>query len=351
MRTPVKPQQPLLVVVTAALVAVIGLRRRQQVGRARGGPGGARAAAAAAPADGTLALESKPQARVYIDDAPRGMTPLRLDLPAGPHRVRLEADSKARTLTVGVVAGAEVTQSVDLDRAVQTGSLFVRSDPAGAKVLVDNKPAGVTPITVLDLSPGSHTVSASTGADGANAKQAVQVEAGATATLRLTPRPRRRSPRPTAAAAEPTNGWVLVDAPDRAAGAAGWPVDRHRRAAACRSPRAPTTSSSALPTSRTAKRVEVSAGRVARIEVNMPDGTVNLNATPWAEVYLDGRSLGETPIANASVKRRHARSDLPQPAVQRAAPDGDRRQRQGRRRLAVTLDEEVAIDRRSRTAS
>jgi hypothetical protein len=31
------------------------------------------------------------------------------------------------TLTVGNVAGAEVTQSADLDRAVQTGSSFVRS--------------------------------------------------------------------------------------------------------------------------------------------------------------------------------------------------------------------------------
>ena len=51
----------------------------------------------------------------------------------------------------------------------------------------------------------------------------------------------------------------------------------------------------------TSKRVEVAAGRVARVEVNLPDGTINLNAAPWAEVYLDGRSLGETPIANASV--------------------------------------------------
>ena len=176
---------------------------------------------------GTLALESKPQARVYIDDAPRGMTPLRLDLPAGPHRVRLEANSKARTLTVGVVAGAEVTQSVDLDRAVQTGSLFVRSDPAGAKVLVDNKPAGVTPITVLDLSPGSHAVSV-TAADGSNAKQSVQVEAGATATLRLSlDRPQVAEASAAAAAAEPTNGWVLVDAPIEHAGAQWRPSARH----------------------------------------------------------------------------------------------------------------------------
>ena len=183
------------------------------------------AGASAAKEFGTLALESKPQARVYIDDAPRGMTPLRLDLPAGPHRVRLEANSKARTLTVGVVAGAEVTQSVDLDRAVQTGSLFVRSDPAGAKVLVDNKPAGVTPITVLDLAPGSHAVSV-TSADGSNARQSVQVEAGATATLRLTLERPQVAEASTAVAAEPSNGWVLFARPDRHAGPPRWPSAR-----------------------------------------------------------------------------------------------------------------------------
>ena len=288
-----KPQHSLLIVVSAALVAVSACSSKPSstasgAGRRERGQG-----------LGTLALESKPQARVYIDDAPRGMTPLRLDLPAGPHRVRLEANSKARTLTVGVVAGAEVTQSVDLDRAVQTGSLFVRSDPAGAKVLVDNKPAGVTPITVLDLSPGSHAVSV-TGADGSNAKQSVQVEAGATATLRLTLDRPQVAEASTAAAAEPTNGWVLVDAPIEMQVLQG---GRQLGTSGRRLALAPGSYDLQLRSAdySTAKRVEVSAGRVARIEVNVPDGTVNLNAAPWAEVYLDGRSLGETPIANASV--------------------------------------------------
>ncbi len=284
-----KPQHA-LVVVSAALLAVSACSSQPSSGAAGGG--------AATPEMGTLALESKPQARVYIDDAPRGMTPLRLDLPAGPHRVRLEANSKARTLTVGVVAGAEVTQSVDLDRAVQTGSLFVRSEPAGAKVLVDNKPAGVTPITVLDLTPGSHAVSV-TAPDGSNARQSVNVEAGATATLRLTLE-RPQVAQASTAAAEPSNGWVLVDAPVEMQVLQG---GRQIGTSGRRLSLAPGSHDLQFRSAdySTAKRVEVSAGRVARVEVNMPDGTVNLNAAPWAEVYLDGRSLGETPIANASV--------------------------------------------------
>jgi len=288
----VKPQHSLLIAFSAALVAASACSSGPS--STASGPAGTVPAK-----EGTLALESKPQARVYIDDAPRGMTPLRLDLPAGPHRVRLEANSKARTLTVGVVAGAEVTQSIDLDRAVQTGSLFVRSDPAGAKVLVDNKPAGVTPITVLDLSPGSHTVSV-TGTDGANARQSVQVEAGATATLRLSLDRPQVAEASTAAAAEPSNGWVLVDAPIEMQVLQG---GRQIGTSGRRLTLAPGSYDLQLRAAdySTAKRVDVAAGRLARIEVNVPDGTVNLNAAPWAEVYLDGRSLGETPIANASV--------------------------------------------------
>ena len=305
MRTLVKRQHRLFVAVTVVLAAAASIVACGGDPKTAAPAATSSAATPATPQEGTLAVDSTPKARVYIDDAPRGMTPLRLDLPAGPHRVRLEGEgNKTRTLTVGVIAGQEVSQTVDLARSVQTGSLFVRSDPAGAKVTVDNKPAGVTPITVLDLAPGTHAVSL-VGADGATAKQSVQVEAGVTATLRLALA--KETPEPAAAAtaaaapAEPTNGWVLVDAPielqvlqaGRTIGASGRRIslppgnyDLQLRSADFS----------------TSKRVEVSAGRVARIDVDMPDGTLSLNAAPWAEVYLDGTRLGETPIANVTAK-------------------------------------------------
>jgi serine/threonine-protein kinase len=37
------------------------------------------------------------------------------------------------------------------------------------------------------------------------------------------------------------------------------------------------------------------------VSVELPNGTLSLNATPWAEVLVDGKSVGETPIGNLSV--------------------------------------------------
>jgi serine/threonine-protein kinase len=47
--------------------------------------------------------------------------------------------------------------------------------------------------------------------------------------------------------------------------------------------------------------VQVLPGKVAAIAIEMPKGSVNLNATPWAEVWMDGRRIGETPIGNLEV--------------------------------------------------
>jgi hypothetical protein len=52
---------------------------------------------------------------------------------------------------------------------------------------------------------------------------------------------------------------------------------------------------------RETRRVEVHPGQDAIVPVNLPFGAVDLNATPWAEVWLDGTRLGETPIGSLSL--------------------------------------------------
>ena len=37
------------------------------------------------------------------------------------------------------------------------------------------------------------------------------------------------------------------------------------------------------------------------LSIELPNGSLSLNATPWAEVLVDGKSVGETPIGNLSV--------------------------------------------------
>jgi hypothetical protein len=47
--------------------------------------------------------------------------------------------------------------------------------------------------------------------------------------------------------------------------------------------------------------VDVRAGQVVGLTVSPPNGRININAIPWAEVLIDGKSVGETPIGNLSI--------------------------------------------------
>ena len=47
--------------------------------------------------------------------------------------------------------------------------------------------------------------------------------------------------------------------------------------------------------------VNVRPGSVSTVAVPVPNGTLNINAMPWATVWIDGTSFGETPLGNLSV--------------------------------------------------
>jgi serine/threonine-protein kinase len=49
------------------------------------------------------------------------------------------------------------------------------------------------------------------------------------------------------------------------------------------------------------KRVTVTADKSTRLQFEMPTSKVSINAIPWADVTIDGKSVGQTPIGNLSL--------------------------------------------------
>jgi hypothetical protein len=52
---------------------------------------------------------------------------------------------------------------------------------------------------------------------------------------------------------------------------------------------------------RVRQMVDVRPGQIVTVTVPVPNGSLNINAQPWAAVWIDGNSVGETPLGNLSV--------------------------------------------------
>ena len=52
---------------------------------------------------------------------------------------------------------------------------------------------------------------------------------------------------------------------------------------------------------RSRQTVTIKAGEIIPMRVQPPDGRVSINALPWAQVWIDGNLVGETPLANLTV--------------------------------------------------
>jgi hypothetical protein len=48
---------------------------------------------------------------------------------------------------------------------------------------------------------------------------------------------------------------------------------------------------------RDVRTVEVVGGKVTNVAVTLPNGAISVNARPWAEVFIDGQRVGETPVS------------------------------------------------------
>jgi hypothetical protein len=248
-----------------------------------------------APATGSLVVESDPQgAEVVMDDVVQGMTPLTLTLPAGTHPVVVRRGNNIRQLNVEIAGGdaksyyVAWTEGAAAGIAAATGSLSVVSDPPGSTVIVDGSSRGETPLTIHDLAPGRHDVQVR--GSGATYQRSVQVDAGATASLVVGGAPAAGAPW----------GWITLQTPfpvqvledGRLVGTSE--IDRIMLAPGNHQLEFVNDQFGFRQSSRTS----VTAGRGGPVSLTIPRMAMNINALPWAAVFIDGAPVGDTPLAN-----------------------------------------------------
>jgi hypothetical protein len=236
-------------------------------------------------------------AEVLIDGERRGTTPLKLSLSPGAHTVTVRTGSDERVVPLTIAAGADVTQYFEMKAAAPAallGGLSVTTDPPGARVMIDGQRRGTSPLTVTDLTAQEHRISV-TSAAGSAAERTVLVTAGGTASVMFSLN--------KVVASGPVGGWLSISAPfdvdvvedtdvigTSASAQIMLPAGRHSI----------TLTNRSLGYSE-ARKIDVTAGKTTAIRVDPPKVSVSVNARPWAEVTLDGDSVGQTPIANLHV--------------------------------------------------
>jgi hypothetical protein len=168
--------------------------------------------------------------------------------------------------------------------------LEVASDPPGARVSVNGLSRGVTPLVLDELPAGSHTVSIFL--HGAAVQRTVRLGPGRTAAVIASFAPRG-----------PVEGWLSIQASfemqvreygalvgTTSAGRLAMPAGRHEVMLV-----------SEAYGFRTRAEIQISSGEVTTLAIQVPSGLLSVTALPWAEVWIDGKPAGATPLTDLPV--------------------------------------------------
>jgi serine/threonine-protein kinase len=243
---------------------------------------------------GSLRVESEPDgAIVTIDGQDRGTTPLVLTLPTGHHAATVRLADRRRSLTVDVEARATTVHHVELPAlqavspGVTTGTLEIVGDTR-ARISVDGIARGQAPLSLTALPVGSHDIAVTTGES--TVRSTVNVTAGASTSF-------------------------VVAGTTSSANLSGWMTARTRVPLQIVEQGRIVGTTEAdrvlLPVGthdlefvnqslgfRATRRVAISAGKATDVALPLPQAPLQVNAIPWAEVWIDGVRVGETPLAN-----------------------------------------------------
>jgi hypothetical protein len=168
----------------------------------------------------------------------------------------------------------------------QTDTTLSIEGNAGAAVFVDGQRRGVAPLTVSGLAPGKHQVAVAT-ADGTVSREVNLLPSSSASVLFSTPR----------------TGWIDVRMPFAVSVLEG----TRQIATSGTGPINLAAGTHVLTLIndelgfRAETRVTVNGGDLAVVRPAIPQGVLQINALPWANVFVDGEPAGDTPIGQLRV--------------------------------------------------
>jgi hypothetical protein len=251
------------------------------------------------PDTGSVTFTSEPSGSpVVIDGTPHGITPITVSLASGAHKINIGAGAQVRSRDLTVTRGATSSMHVELAAtaaeaaAVEVGGLQIVTEPAGARVSVDGEARGVAPVTLPGLTAGEHTVTVRSGS-GEPINRTVTITAGAVSSLVIS----MNAPTTGASGTLAINSTVPLQILENGALVGTSEMSRILLPAGAHDLELVNTALGY----RLTRRVQISAGQTNTVTLTAPNGSVSLNATPWAEVWIDGQRAGETPIGNIPI--------------------------------------------------
>jgi hypothetical protein len=248
---------------------------------------------------GSVTVETSPVGlEVTNGGKPLGKTPLTTSLAPGSYELQVGSAPNMRTIKIVVTAGSSIVQRVEFADPAQaaratTGGLRVQTEPAHLPVLVDGEPHGVSPIAIDNLEPGEHEIAVRT--TGGFVKRAVSIVPRETLSLIVSS---------AAPVADPSvaAGWISVSSPISLQLREGGKLIGTSESDRLMLPAGDHDIEFGNEPLGFAvrKTVRVAAGKTAATRIDLPNGVLSINAQPWAEVFVDGERIGETPIGNLS---------------------------------------------------
>jgi len=249
---------------------------------------------------GSVTLDTTPSGLdVVLAGKPLGKTPLTTNLAAGSYDLQVGTAPNTRNIKVNVVAGTSVVQHMEFadassTAAAATGGLHVQTEPSHLPVFVDGTNHGNSPVAIDQLQPGDHEVSVRT--SSGVVRRSVTIQPRETVSLIVSSA--APPPDPTAVSA----GWISVTSPValqlREGGKLIGTSESDRLMLTAGDHDIEFANETLGFTAR--RTVKVTAGKTAATKIDLPNGTLSINAQPWAEVFVDGERVGETPIGNLS---------------------------------------------------